>query len=265
MPTFSVIDKHIVAGPPSNVAYNFSVTLEVLDTQEKTVLSSTSLDINAVGENDTKAYMSAVKKIQPQSPKFQDFLKDARGKIQSYYDNNYTRIIQKAKTLSGMERNAEALYHILSIPECCKGYDAAMKEALVIYQKYADIEGEKLLMKARAVWSPGDNDEAATEAAQLLVGISPSSKAYKDAGAFPLFQWARSLGEGWYIPADDELRHIALTINGGSMNYDESSIDAYSETIANIDGNDGFTKIDPVKGKIFYKMYSSTELRDGRA
>ena len=34
---------------------------------------------------------------------------------------------------------------------------------------------------------------------------------------FPLFEWARSLGEGWYIPAKNEMETIIKAMNGGSL------------------------------------------------
>lgn len=36
---------------------------------------------------------------------------------------------------------------------------------------------------------------------------------------FPLFNWARSLGEGWYIPAKDEAAEIWKNMNGGTNEY----------------------------------------------
>lgn len=36
---------------------------------------------------------------------------------------------------------------------------------------------------------------------------------------FPVFNWARSLGEGWYIPAKDEAAEIWKNMNGGANAY----------------------------------------------
>ena len=41
---------------------------------------------------------------------------------------------------------------------------------------------------------------------------------------FPLFQWARSLGEGWYIPASDELKLLAKAINDGEEYSEKNDI-----------------------------------------
>lgn len=183
VPKFEFLDKHIVAGPPVKHVYNLSITLEIRDTQENTLFSTYTTDINAVGENETKAYMAAVRQIAPQSQQIKDFISRGRAKITAYYNKNYQRIIQKARLLSKMNKNEEALYHIMSIPECCSGYASAMEEALSIFQTHIDREGERLLMKARAIWAAGHNDKAAAEAAYLLTRIDPSSKAYSQANA----------------------------------------------------------------------------------
>lgn len=181
VPKFEFLDKHIVAGPPVKHVYNLNVILEIRDTQESTLFSTYSTEVNGVGENETKAYMSAIRQIGPQSRQIKDFISRGRAKITSYYDKNFQRIIQKARLLSKMNKNEEALYHLMSIPECCSGYAAAMEEALSIFQTHIDREGEKLLMKARAIWAAGNNDKAAADAAYLLTQIDPSSKAYPQA------------------------------------------------------------------------------------
>ena len=183
VPKFEFLDKHIVAGPPVKHVYNLSVTFEIRDTQEGTVFATYNTDLNAVGENETKAYMAAVRQIAPQSQQIKDFISRGRTKITAYYNKNYQRIMQKAQLLSKMNKNEEALYHLMSIPECCDGYATAMEEALTIFQVHIDREGEKLLTKARAIWAAGNNDKAAADAAYLLTQIDPSSKAYKQASA----------------------------------------------------------------------------------
>jgi len=42
-------------------------------------------------------------------------------------------------------------------------------------------------------------------------------------GDFPVFQWAKGLGNGWYIPASNELHEVVVVnFNGGSMDIDLS-------------------------------------------
>lgn len=53
---------------------------------------------------------------------------------------------------------------------------------------------------------------------------------------FPLFKWANELGEGWYIPASDELMDIIKNINGGVLSYDSKKIKAISKAMKKLGG-----------------------------
>jgi len=178
VPRYDVIDKHIIAGPPAQIVYNLAVNVIIKDIQENRIFSSCSIDIDAVGQNETKALIDGVKQIPLHSDKIQSCIDEARRKIIAYYDKNYTIIAQKANTLSKLKKYDEALYHIMSIPECCKSYSEAMDCAISIYKDLTDRNGKILLMKAQAIWAAGNNDEAARQAAEILVKIDPDASCY---------------------------------------------------------------------------------------
>ena len=51
---------------------------------------------------------------------------------------------------------------------------------------------------------------------------------------FPVFEWAKNLGEGWYIPAQEELKNIWKSLNGGDMRLNKKSAKlwkAYEKTV----------------------------------
>lgn len=49
---------------------------------------------------------------------------------------------------------------------------------------------------------------------------------------FPAFKWCRDLGEGWYLPAVDELLHLAHNFNGGQrMVFDRKARQHFNDTI----------------------------------
>ena len=81
---------------------------------------------------------------------------------------------------------------------------------------------------------------------------------------FPLFEWARSLGEGWYIPATDELAYILQTINGGEGKFNKKYMKNVSKSIKKADGD---KLMDSGFGAAHdnhpYIMYSSTEADGG--
>ena len=79
---------------------------------------------------------------------------------------------------------------------------------------------------------------------------------------FPLFQWARSLGEGWYIPASDELKLLAKAINGGEE-YSEKNINKFAKILKKEKGQ-GFINKGLRHPDDFMNIYSSTEMRDSQ-
>lgn len=54
---------------------------------------------------------------------------------------------------------------------------------------------------------------------------------------FPLFEWARNLGDGWYIPALDELKDILLAINGGLGKYNPKIMKPIRKKIKKYNGD----------------------------
>lgn len=54
---------------------------------------------------------------------------------------------------------------------------------------------------------------------------------------FPFFEWCRSLGEGWYAPATDELKDILVTINGGEGKYNAKFMKVITKTLKKAKGD----------------------------
>ena len=181
VPHVSEIDKHILAGPPTKVALNLNVSLEIRELNEGVVLSAYSKDVNGVGNNEAKAYAQAVRQIGTGIDDAKRFIDNARSKIVSYYDRNSNNIMKKAQLLAATQQYDEALYHLMAVPECCNSYDQVARTAMAIYQIRIDREGQQLLLKAQAIWAAGNNDKAAMQAAAVLVQIDPDAKCYPEA------------------------------------------------------------------------------------
>lgn len=76
---------------------------------------------------------------------------------------------------------------------------------------------------------------------------------------FPLFKWAKELGDGWYIPAKNELQTIAENLNGGSLEtYNQKNYKNYSKIIKKNDGK-GLILNGMGQSNEFLEMDTSTE------
>lgn len=59
--------------------------------------------------------------------------------------------------------------------------------------------------------------------------VASGSASWAD---FPAFEWCRNLGEGWYLPAVDELLRLAHAFNGGQrMVYDRKARQRFNDTL----------------------------------
>lgn len=182
VPRYDVIEKHVTPGPPAKVIYNLNITLNIADLQSGKIFTSYTFETDGVGNNENTAFIDGMKRINSKK-EMKSFLKSGHDKIIDYYNQNYQSIIKKANTLAGMKNYEEALYMTMAIPECCNGYNAAIKASLDIFQKYTDFSCSLYLSKARQMWVSGQNAEAASEAMEFLSRIYPDAACYGEATA----------------------------------------------------------------------------------
>lgn len=85
---------------------------------------------------------------------------------------------------------------------------------------------------------------------------------------FPLFAWARSLGDGWYIPSRDELNTIWKNLNGGNLDFNKKACKlwkGYDKKVKKA-GGDSFmcSNFSTMGFKMLAGMISSTEAEGGK-
>jgi hypothetical protein len=126
------------------------------------------------------------------------------------------------------------------------------------------VSTDKWLKDKDAKFSTGAfyEDDGEKNSAAIEQFINSGASSWED---FPLFNWAKNLGAGWYIPANDELTAIAEAVNGGTgteQTYSEKKVKEFGKKIKKGKGNgllaDGFGQ-----DKGFRQMFSSTEAEGG--
>ena len=180
-PRFTVLGKSIQSGPPRLFVYEFDVSLYIGDYLGQKVFASTSINLKGIGSNETKAYLDAIKKLNPESRELQAFVKNGKDKIVDYYNTNYPNIIKKAQSLATQKQFEEALFYLSAIPECSTGYAQALKATATIYQQYVDNLCNIYLARARSAWNSQQDRAGAEEASEYLAYIYPDAACYKEA------------------------------------------------------------------------------------
>lgn len=178
----NVINKDLTPTAPPMTAFVLEVTLYIGDGIIGSKFSSTSISVKGVGENETKAYISALKSISPTNSSIQNFVENGKSKIIEYYKSNCDFIIKEAQTLVSQNQYDEAIFKLTSVPEVCKDcYDQCMDAVGPIYQKRIDKECKSKLMDATTAWNASQDLYGADIAGGILREIDSNAACYKEA------------------------------------------------------------------------------------
>lgn len=83
----------------------------------------------------------------------------------------------------------------------------------------------------------------------------------EDWSLFPVFEWARSLGEGWYIPSKEEALLIWKNLNGGDLKFNKAGAKSWKDMNKRIKKAKGDSFI---SGNVVRSMITSTEAEGGK-
>lgn len=191
-----VIDKEVVSASPTKYIYVLNVNLYIVDTQNQKIYSSATIEVRTAGNSSTKAYVNGIKELSPSNAEVKACIEKGKNKMLSYYDNNYKNIIKQARTLATLRNYEEALFYLMSVPVCCKGYDEAMAEVKDVYQQYVDRQCDENLAQAQAAWMSGFTMENAAVAGVFLSEIYPDAACYEDAQQL-VREIKKHMGEEW--------------------------------------------------------------------
>ena len=135
----AVMTKDITPSSPPMHVYTLNVILYIGDGVEGRSFSSFSTTVKAVGENETKAYMSALKNIKTTDPAYQAFIDKGKGKIIDYYNAQCDQIIKEANINAGMRNYDEAIWKLTGVPSVCSVcWDKCMQALAPIYKQKID-------------------------------------------------------------------------------------------------------------------------------
>jgi hypothetical protein len=180
----SITTKDIIPGPPQQIAQNMDITFFIGDAIENKIFANVVISTNGVGTNENKAFIDAIKQINPKNKKFEAFLEEGKTKIISYYATQCDFIVKKAESLKQQEKYGEAIYTLAQVPDVCKDcYLKCLKEMSIIYDLKINADGKIRLSEANAIWSANPNDEGAQKAVSLIMQIKPQAKCYAEATA----------------------------------------------------------------------------------
>jgi hypothetical protein len=179
-----VLTKDITPTAPPMQAYTLEITLYIGDGIEGTLFASHSVTLKGVGENETKAYMAALKNLKTNDPQYQTFIEKGKTKIIEYYNSRCDFIIKEAQSLASQSQYDAAIFKLTSVPEVCADcFNKCMDAVAPIFQQRIDKDCLIRLAAANNIWSANQDVNSANSAGEVLAFIDPQAACYKDAQA----------------------------------------------------------------------------------
>lgn len=173
--------KEVLAGSRPLVTVTAELELYVGNNYTGEKFASTSITLNGAGRNESKAYTTAFASINGNNAQLQKFLKDAKRKVNEYYETQVPNILRQARSFSIRNEYEEALCLLTSVPTCCSRYPEVQQCMLEVFQAYVDYDCAVKVNKARAIWNASQDKEGALLAGAHLAAIDPSSSCFEDA------------------------------------------------------------------------------------
>jgi hypothetical protein len=180
-PKLDIITKDITATSPAMHVLTIAVTFNIGDIVNGNKFASEYIQVKGVGVNQTKAYLSAIKRIKNDNPSIRNMIKKGKEKILAYYNTNCNSIILTAKTLVETKEFDLALSKLSIIPSACtKCYEDANKAMVEVYNEKINEVCKQKLNEALTLWNSSQNIKGAEKAAKVIAQINPDSKCYKE-------------------------------------------------------------------------------------
>jgi predicted Rdx family selenoprotein len=177
----NIVTKDIIAGPPQMIAQNLEITLFIGDAISNTIFSNTIINLKGVGTNENKAFIDAIKNINPKNKEVLAFLDEGKSKIISYYSTQCDFILQKANTFASQYKFEEAIYSLMIVPETCKDcYLKCQDQATVIFTKKIESDCTEKLKEAKTIWASEPTKSGAEKTTKILITIIPSDNCKEE-------------------------------------------------------------------------------------
>jgi hypothetical protein len=180
----NVESKDILPTTPPMQALTLNITFLIGDGVDGTLFSSISKTVKGVGENETKAYIAALKNLKTNDSTFRPFILNGKTKIVGYYNSKCDFLIKSAQTLASQNKFEEAIYNLTCVPEICKScFEKCMEAIAPIYKRLINRDCKLKLMEAANLWGANQTVEAGKQAGKILSTIEPDADCYVEVKA----------------------------------------------------------------------------------
>ena len=165
------LNKTTTSTIPQKTVMHLSVSIYIGDGISGTLFASANKEVKGVGNDETDAYISAIRNIPTRAADFQNCVYEGKKRIIEYYDKMANGIICSAKANAEAGEYQEATNLLLTIPVQCKDYQNAQALVAEISKRQIDNENQEMLANARAAWGASPDRNGASRAKEYLDNI----------------------------------------------------------------------------------------------
>jgi hypothetical protein len=169
--------KDISSGVPTMYGYTLALNLYIGDGKDGKLFTSTSITLKGLDKSEIKAYLGAIRGINPNLPQLKKFVDESKVKISEYYNNQCATIIKESNSLVAQRNYDEAIFRLSEIPKIATTcYDNSLVLIEEVYNKKMSNECSTSVNKAKAELTKKNHEEALLILSEIPVNTSCSSQ-----------------------------------------------------------------------------------------
>tara|TARA_B110000879_G_scaffold29623_1_gene40495 strand:- start:183 stop:1307 length:1125 start_codon:yes stop_codon:yes gene_type:complete len=222
----NILTKDITATAPVKYLVTIETTLAVGDGIDGKAFSTEYVEFKGIGNSEDKAFISAIRKINPRHKLIKQVIQQGKEKIIEYYNSRCDFILKEASALADSRKFDEAIFLLNQVPEVTKDcYDKSMDLAVEIIKRKFEFECQSKISEAKALIATGDFSGAS----QILNFFSQDIDFYSDVEALlkqiNVGLCSKYLGEArghWANRNSSSAANALAKINASSPCYQES-------------------------------------------
>ena len=222
----NILTKDITATAPVKYLVTIETTLAVGDGIDGKAFSTEYVEFKGIGNSEDKAFISAIRKINPRHKLIKQVIQQGKEKIIEHYNSRCDFILKEASALADSRKFDEAIFLLNQVPEVTKDcYDKSMDLAVEIIKRKFEFECQSKISEAKALIATGDFSGAS----QILNFFSQDMDCYSDVEALlkqiNVGLCSKYLGEArghWANRNSSSAANALAKINASSPCYQES-------------------------------------------
>ena len=176
-PNITILTKEATPTAPPMFSISMEISFYVVDVFDQTIISEIVFPGKGIDQQEHKALIQAINRINPRSEKVSAFIEETKNRITDYYKMRIPTLSKQAETLAAQGFYEDALNLLAGVPESVEGYPAIANKTKIIYKQYANHQAAQLLKEAKGHIAIREYPAAI----ELLADISPLSDRYKTA------------------------------------------------------------------------------------